>query len=559
MSLKISIQFLTGRYHATPWDKQVNEGVVEWPPSPWRIMRSLVSAYYRMLERPERSAMLQLMTCLVEQPPSYILPDYTAAHTRHFMPLWKEGKETTTKVIDTFYALPGGALNDRAVIHVIWPQVKLDPDLSRLLEQLCEGVSYLGRAESWVEMVGTDLVPDKDKEDINARPIETETMANRLETVSKVLLPLNESEMKGFVAAMGMLPPPKKGKGMWTAPQDVLEALELDIGKLHSQGWHGIPGSRWGLYAFTKATRTRSTAGATNSSKEPPVLARFALSSKVLPRITVALSVGERLHQSLVAWSRDEQNQADRVFTGQDDLGESSKLNHNHAFYLPECNDRGEITHLVVYAPGGFKEMAMFALQRIEKVWGSEGFDLVTDLVSLGKNQQSSAPSSGRAQVTGESAKWRSLTPFLLTRFPKLDRRNQPKLIAGMTFQADGPEDQALRLMRQLPHISQQLQLDTGERVASDDGEWLGWQNADGLIVVQIRCVDRGWLDCDPTRNEQRYPQQRFQRDRLHGKGVKSLSQGYWLEVQFNKAVMGPIALGYGAHFGLGVLACADG
>ena len=32
MSVVISIQFLTGRYHATPWDKQVNEGAVEWPP-----------------------------------------------------------------------------------------------------------------------------------------------------------------------------------------------------------------------------------------------------------------------------------------------------------------------------------------------------------------------------------------------------------------------------------------------------------------------------------------------------------------------------------------------
>ena len=45
--IAISLRFLTGRFHATPWGHHVNEGVVEWPPSPWRLLRALVATFYR--------------------------------------------------------------------------------------------------------------------------------------------------------------------------------------------------------------------------------------------------------------------------------------------------------------------------------------------------------------------------------------------------------------------------------------------------------------------------------------------------------------------------------
>ena len=40
--ISISLRFSTGRFHATPWNRHVNEGVPEWPPSPWRILRSII-------------------------------------------------------------------------------------------------------------------------------------------------------------------------------------------------------------------------------------------------------------------------------------------------------------------------------------------------------------------------------------------------------------------------------------------------------------------------------------------------------------------------------------
>ena len=42
----LELSFPAGRYHATPWGRHVNEGAVEWPPSPWRIVRALIATWY---------------------------------------------------------------------------------------------------------------------------------------------------------------------------------------------------------------------------------------------------------------------------------------------------------------------------------------------------------------------------------------------------------------------------------------------------------------------------------------------------------------------------------
>ena len=42
----LAFRFPLGRYHANPWDRAVNEGATEWPPSPWRILRALVATWH---------------------------------------------------------------------------------------------------------------------------------------------------------------------------------------------------------------------------------------------------------------------------------------------------------------------------------------------------------------------------------------------------------------------------------------------------------------------------------------------------------------------------------
>ena len=42
----LQLSFPAGRFHATPWGRHVNEGAVEWPPSPWRIVRALIATWH---------------------------------------------------------------------------------------------------------------------------------------------------------------------------------------------------------------------------------------------------------------------------------------------------------------------------------------------------------------------------------------------------------------------------------------------------------------------------------------------------------------------------------
>ena|GEM_PF-6598726 len=49
--LALAFTFPGGRYHATLWNRHVNE---EWPPSPWRILRALIAVWHRKLSPGDR-------------------------------------------------------------------------------------------------------------------------------------------------------------------------------------------------------------------------------------------------------------------------------------------------------------------------------------------------------------------------------------------------------------------------------------------------------------------------------------------------------------------------
>lgn len=148
----IKITFPAGRYHATPWGHHVNEGQIEWPPSPWRLLRALIACGYSTQQWTEvpcvgRSLFLKLASVL----PKYRLPAATAAHSRHFMPigLLEKGREKTTLVFDTWASVVADDL------VVSW-ECDLSDEEHELFSRLVECLGYLGRSESFIEATTLD-------------------------------------------------------------------------------------------------------------------------------------------------------------------------------------------------------------------------------------------------------------------------------------------------------------------------------------------------------------------------------------------------------------------
>jgi len=408
----VELRFPAGRYHATPWGHHVNEGAVEWPPSPWRIVRALIATWYlkaRLDEEIPEHIICSLADAL-SQPPVFRLPRATTAHTRHFMPVNK-GRETT-KVFDTFIQVA-----EKETVLVVW-NVDLPPEQFAALKKLAERLGYLGRAESLVEarvLEGITAIEPNAVPLTEGAPLPAKTELVRL------LAPMTPVEYKTWrTDFLSTNAPPANGKKSDKkkskapqVPDDLFTALHADTGELQSAGWNLPPGALYVNYirpedAFAPATKPRP-----RQNKALPTVARYAVVSAVPPSIAQAVSIADRVHDALCKWSDQGKGRAS-VFTG---LGEDGKprTDHRHAHIFCEANGpRDAVTHITIWATMGFDEAACLALRRLNKIWGHGGHDIRLVLHGIGGMEDFKECPLFAAQKPAKV--WRSLTPFVSTR-----------------------------------------------------------------------------------------------------------------------------------------------
>jgi len=145
----LTFQFPAGRYHATPWGRNVNEGDVAWPPEPYRILRALIATWHRKADQAiyERALLSRLIETLARTDPVFVLPDAIHAHTRHYMPqggLAKTAPRPQARLRRLFQSRSRGGIDRRLAA------LDLARDLFALAGYLAERIGYLGRAESLV-------------------------------------------------------------------------------------------------------------------------------------------------------------------------------------------------------------------------------------------------------------------------------------------------------------------------------------------------------------------------------------------------------------------------
>ena len=483
----LQVRFLAGRFHGNSWHHAHNEGIAEWPPSPWRVLRALVNAAYaEELSPVEVEPILEGLRGL----PRYRLPRAVNAHTRHYMPD-TGSNPSKSKVFDAFVAVEGGA-KDPQPLTMAW-QMDFAADERALLIRLCRRVSYLGRAESWSEISVVDVDGDR----WHCWPDEQEQGAG-----ATTLLALAPAE--DLAAWANAESAPSKGRDV---PRRLWDVLTFDGKRYRDEGWSSVPGTRLVRYVFADPPFRRSAVPSTRRTTQVrPTVARFAIRSAVLPRLSEAISIGERLRASLMSQSRRISGQARQVFSGHDD----AVSNHQHAMYLSSSDDptnagRGFIDHLIVAAKAGFDEQDVIALQQLRCLWGRGGHDLELVLTGIGQPGDFGGAKDPRTRVLAESRVWESVTPFVPTR--------HPKAVRGVRI--DTIEDQLRRGCAQL----------------------LGVEPVDVSPVGD----PMAWLS--------------FRRRRSNGTGRRGPDRAFGARLVFDRSIRGPIALGYGAHFGLGMFA----
>lgn len=271
---------------------------------------------------------------------------------------------------------------------------------------------------------------------------------------------------------------------------------------------------------MNEATVQRMGVQTTLSDSQAAItLARYRLLGPELPPVEETLSLGELARQYLQGiYGRLHRGTASPTLSGKAPDGRAMD-GHRHAFYLPTDEDGdGRIDHLTIYARGetearsasegprdaGFGKRELQALDqftRLRQLGRQPELQLV--LLALGP-----AAEGAGVPLIGPARRWRSATPFVPPRHQKFrgrKRENPPEQLCDEIQKRGLPQPVRLRPLSGCPL-------------------------ADGSL-----------------------PWTAFRRQRLRGQGDRGQGYVYGFELEFGKPILGPLAFGYGCHFGLGL------
>jgi CRISPR-associated protein Csb2 len=532
--ISIALTFLAGRFHATPWGHHVNEGVPEWPPSPWRLLRSLVATWKgKLADGIQHDDAARILRALAEKP-EFGLPMACSSHTRHYMPWskkWTPAKPHVAKtlVFDTFVAVP-----PESEVLLMWPDAPLDAEDRATLAGWLAQLGYLGRAESWCD---ARLVPDNEAEsrigEVNTRPLGTRTAEQGMEVV-RVLCPDPATAFEGTHTPKETTISPHYdpdwhlcGETLW----------------LHDEKWSEPPGSRWVRYTRRadcfKVTPQRYPRV---SSQPRPQVIRFALDSSVLPLSTHTLPVAEAARRNLMGILGRQLERINgsrgnsQLFSGKSAAGVVA-TGHGHAFYLPTDEDSdGRLDHLTLVASDGFGPDELRAIDSLREIKSHDREESAHPLRVMLLGMGSLADyRSGHHGPLGPAREWVSTTPFIAQRHPKKRgaKRDPARLLTSPeAFVVGMLREELRRLIERHPEL------------AGVDLDSIG-------ITAE---KENGVFRLGP---QQRRPLEfkRF-RQKRDDDGGRRLCGSFRLT--FPKSISGPIALGHSCHFGLGLFVPAE-
>lgn len=389
MSTTLAIRFPLGRYHANPWDRAVNEGASEWPPSPWRLLRALVATWHARwpdLPAPILDGLLDSLTDL----PSYYTPATLPGHTRHYLPdLDHQKGETghTDLTLDPFLSV-----RPNEDLLVRW-ETDLPDEQRHALTKLAELLPYLGRAESACEarLLDSDPVPD-------ATWWRADAAGSRQIRLLAPTRPLSRT---------------------------VLEASTVDIRRRRRTL---PPGTRWISYAADRQPAPQLESAQPAADPAGSVTAvRFAVMGPIPFKATHGILLADEAHrQAGLALSRAKVPDDHR----QRLLGtDGAATDHRHAHWIPLADGYercAPVRSLIVWVPRGLRTEDVRAILSMRGMSGrrggggeSGGYDIPGFPEIEVLFQSAGEVGQVAPELCAPARRWRSLTPYLPVRHRK--------------------------------------------------------------------------------------------------------------------------------------------
>lgn len=384
MSTTVAFRFPLGRYHATPWDRSVNEGASEWPPSPWRLLRALVATWYTRWPGLPAPVLDSLLDALGD-PPSYWTPPARPGHTRHYLPDLEHRKGEpgrTDLTLDPFLSV-----GRRDELLVQW-DTNLPEDRRAVLAKLAELIPYLGRADSVCEarLLDADPVPDESW----WRPGASGTQHARL-----------------------LAPTPPVSRS----------ALEMTTVEVRKSRRTVPPGTAWVTYGASLLALTKRQPRRVSGPMVDAI--RFFVAGSAPLRSANGILLADEVHRQVGARlsSKGVTESRRRQILG----SKGADSDHQHAHWIPVADKarRGANVHaLVLWTPGGIAPGEVAAIVPLLKVSGrrgagDDGYDM-HGLPALKLLFQAAGPIEQVApELCAPSRGWVSLTPYLPVRHRK--------------------------------------------------------------------------------------------------------------------------------------------
>ena len=447
-------------------------------------------------------------------------------------------RDKTAKVFDAFLRL-----NDPDAKLQILFDVQFSEDERSVLAELVAGLTYLGRAESWAEAsllnelsvqeslgCGTSCQPHtfgggRAVRLLTAMPADdfNEWRTEQVATAANTL----EAAEREKAAARGRTPTAKavanaREKAQANYPKDVLAALHMETATWQSQGWPQPPGTQWIDYCVPDELLGQEplSTSPTAPQREKINAVLLAIDGEgkrgiVRPLMKRALPLMDVLHGESVR-KATRQLSFDNLpeLTGKDDDGIVQR-GHQHAHWLPlSLFGQGRIDHVLVWCSIPFSVRAIAALSSIRWAY-AKGIDrLSVNLAGMGcieeierqLNNQPACSKQGLAPLQTGTV-WKSVTPLVLRKYVHKRGKKSPE---------------------------GQIREELLERGFSDPVSIELWSSTQ-MVDADLKG---------------------FILKRKDGKQPPPVEASWAATITFSAPQGGPVCLGYGSHFGLGLFGC---